>query len=175
LPIIGRLLGHSHAATTARYAHLDNDPLRRASEAIADPIAANDHANIKAYNFFVFYFLARRISPAPLADKSALVGRVQAFDSPLCHEPKLSPQWIACLKAKIENLMLKFPPKIAIVVRDLINYFPKDFSLDPVHFWFPLTKFQDIAQPCDRVCARQYRQIAAASDISRIGGRQHPR
>jgi integrase len=40
LPIIGRLLGHAHAATTARYAHLDNDPLRRASESIAGRIAA---------------------------------------------------------------------------------------------------------------------------------------
>jgi integrase len=40
LPIIGRLLGHSQTATTARYAHLDNDPLRRASEAIAGRIAA---------------------------------------------------------------------------------------------------------------------------------------
>jgi hypothetical protein len=39
LPIIGRLLGHSQPATTARYAHLDNDPLRRASEAIAERIA----------------------------------------------------------------------------------------------------------------------------------------
>src|SRR5262249_19869916 len=40
LPIIGRLLGHTQAATTARYAHLDNDPLRRASEAIGGRIAA---------------------------------------------------------------------------------------------------------------------------------------
>ena len=40
LPIIGRLLGHAQAATTARYAHLDNDPLQRASEAIAVRIAA---------------------------------------------------------------------------------------------------------------------------------------
>jgi integrase len=40
LPVIGRLLGHAQAATTARYAHLDNDPLRRASEAIAGRIAA---------------------------------------------------------------------------------------------------------------------------------------
>ena len=40
LPIIGRLLGHAQVATTARYAHLDNDPLRRASEAIARRIAA---------------------------------------------------------------------------------------------------------------------------------------
>jgi integrase len=40
LPIIGRLLGHAQAATTARYAHLDNDPLRRASEAIVGHIAA---------------------------------------------------------------------------------------------------------------------------------------
>jgi len=40
LPIIGRLLGHAQVATTARHAHLDNDPLRRASEAIAGRIAA---------------------------------------------------------------------------------------------------------------------------------------
>ena len=40
LPIIGRLLGHAQAATTARYAHLDADPLRRASEAIGGRIAA---------------------------------------------------------------------------------------------------------------------------------------
>jgi integrase len=40
LPIIGKLLGHSQAATTARYAHLDNDPLRRASEQIGGQIAA---------------------------------------------------------------------------------------------------------------------------------------
>jgi integrase len=40
LPIIGKLLGHTQAATTARYAHLDNDPLRRASESIAGRIAA---------------------------------------------------------------------------------------------------------------------------------------
>jgi hypothetical protein len=30
----------AHVATTARYAHLDNDPLRRASETIAGRIAA---------------------------------------------------------------------------------------------------------------------------------------
>ena len=40
LPIIGRLLGHAQAVTTARYAHLDDDPLRRASAAIAGRIAA---------------------------------------------------------------------------------------------------------------------------------------
>jgi integrase len=38
LPIIGRLLGHSQPATTARYAHLDNDPLRRASDLSNLPI-----------------------------------------------------------------------------------------------------------------------------------------
>lgn len=27
LPIIGKLLGHTQSSTTARYAHLDNDPL----------------------------------------------------------------------------------------------------------------------------------------------------
>jgi integrase len=47
LPIIGRLLGHSQASTTARYAHLDNDPLRRASESIAGRIAAALEGNRK--------------------------------------------------------------------------------------------------------------------------------
>jgi integrase len=36
LPIVGKLLGHSQPATTARYAHLDADPLRRASNIIGD-------------------------------------------------------------------------------------------------------------------------------------------
>jgi integrase len=40
LPIVGKLLGHAQPATTARYAHLDNDPLRRASDRIAGTIAA---------------------------------------------------------------------------------------------------------------------------------------
>ncbi|AMN45019.1 site-specific integrase [Rhodoplanes sp. Z2-YC6860] len=48
LPVIGRLLGHAQAATTARYAHLDNDPLRRASESIAGKIAAALDGNRKA-------------------------------------------------------------------------------------------------------------------------------
>lgn len=40
LPIIGKLLGHTQAATTARYAHLDADPLRSASELIGGRIAS---------------------------------------------------------------------------------------------------------------------------------------
>jgi integrase len=40
LPIIGKLLGHSQASTTHRYAHLDADPLRRAVETIGNTIAA---------------------------------------------------------------------------------------------------------------------------------------
>jgi integrase len=40
LPIIGKLLGHSQQSTTQRYAHLDADPLRIASEAIGKRIAA---------------------------------------------------------------------------------------------------------------------------------------
>lgn len=40
LPIVGKLLGHSTPATTARYAHLDADPLRKASNRIAGEIAA---------------------------------------------------------------------------------------------------------------------------------------
>lgn len=40
LPILGKLLGHSQSQTTARYAHLDADPVRRAADVIADRIAA---------------------------------------------------------------------------------------------------------------------------------------
>jgi integrase len=39
LPMIGKLLGHSTAKTTERYAHLAADPLRRASDAISGSIA----------------------------------------------------------------------------------------------------------------------------------------
>ena len=50
LPIIGKLLGHSQAATTHRYAHLDADPLRRAAETIGNTIAVamagGGHANV---------------------------------------------------------------------------------------------------------------------------------
>ena len=40
LPIVGKLLGHAHPQTTARYAHLDADPLRRATDLIGRQIAA---------------------------------------------------------------------------------------------------------------------------------------
>jgi integrase len=40
LPIIGALLGHKEARTTQRYAHLADDPLRAASEAIGGQVAA---------------------------------------------------------------------------------------------------------------------------------------
>ena len=39
LPIIGALLGHKHAATTARYAHLSADPLRAANDLVGKRIA----------------------------------------------------------------------------------------------------------------------------------------
>jgi integrase len=40
LPIIGKLLGHTQAVTTQRYAHVDADPMRRAAETIGATIAA---------------------------------------------------------------------------------------------------------------------------------------
>jgi integrase len=40
LPILGKLLGHKRASTTQRYAHLDADPLRNASNRIGTDIAA---------------------------------------------------------------------------------------------------------------------------------------
>lgn len=40
LQIVGRLLGHRHASTTQRYAHLADDPQRRAADMIGGSIAA---------------------------------------------------------------------------------------------------------------------------------------
>jgi len=40
LPIVGKLLGHKSTETTQRYAHLDADPLKRATNAIGATIAA---------------------------------------------------------------------------------------------------------------------------------------
>jgi len=40
LPLIGALLGHTHATTTARYAHLSADPIRAANEAVGARLAA---------------------------------------------------------------------------------------------------------------------------------------
>jgi integrase len=39
LAVVGKLLGHASPTTTARYAHFANDPLRRASDSIANTIA----------------------------------------------------------------------------------------------------------------------------------------
>jgi integrase len=38
LPIVGGLLGHKSTQTTQRYAHLADDPLRRAAERIGDEL-----------------------------------------------------------------------------------------------------------------------------------------
>jgi integrase len=40
LPIIGKMLGHTQAQTTARYAHLASDPVKAAAAAVAGKIAA---------------------------------------------------------------------------------------------------------------------------------------
>ena len=40
LPIIGQLLGHTQPATTARYAHLFDEPLREATEKVAAHVAS---------------------------------------------------------------------------------------------------------------------------------------
>ena len=39
LPIIGKMLGHSNAETTQRYAHLADDPLRQATDSVSNRIA----------------------------------------------------------------------------------------------------------------------------------------
>lgn len=39
LPVIGKLLGHSQASTTQRYAHIDIDPQKRAADDIGVKIS----------------------------------------------------------------------------------------------------------------------------------------
>jgi integrase len=46
LPIIGSLLGHTSPSTTARYAHLLDDPLRRATEQASAVITGKPSANV---------------------------------------------------------------------------------------------------------------------------------
>jgi integrase len=46
LPIIGALLGHSQPATTARYAHLFDDPLRAATETAGAIVTGKPSAEI---------------------------------------------------------------------------------------------------------------------------------
>jgi integrase len=51
LPLIGALLGHSNPTTTARYAHLFDDPLRKAVESVGAVVAAagKDAATVGAF------------------------------------------------------------------------------------------------------------------------------
>ena len=39
LPIVGKILGHTQVSTTQRYAHLEENPARKAAEAAAARIA----------------------------------------------------------------------------------------------------------------------------------------
>ncbi len=45
LPMIGKLLGHSQVQTTARYAHLANEPIKSAADRIADGISMSTAAS----------------------------------------------------------------------------------------------------------------------------------
>ena len=40
LPVIGKILGHKDVKTASRYAHLVDDPLRKAADAIAGAVNA---------------------------------------------------------------------------------------------------------------------------------------
>ena len=41
LPMVGRILGHTQAQTTARYAHLARDSVHETAERIAESIAVD--------------------------------------------------------------------------------------------------------------------------------------
>jgi integrase len=46
LPIIGKLLGHTQARTTQRYAHIADDPLKEAANKVGSTIAGNGSADV---------------------------------------------------------------------------------------------------------------------------------
>jgi integrase len=48
LPLIGQLLGHTQVQTTQRYAHLFDDPLRKAAESVGEVVEASLPALVKA-------------------------------------------------------------------------------------------------------------------------------
>jgi hypothetical protein len=48
LPVIGALLGHTQPGTTARYAHLFDDPLRAATERVGAIVTGNDEGKPSA-------------------------------------------------------------------------------------------------------------------------------
>ena len=56
LPIVGKLLGHRDPKTTARYAHVADDPARTAANRIAGTIAAAMNRNSKGRNAKVMPF-----------------------------------------------------------------------------------------------------------------------
>ena len=47
LPMVGALLGHKHARTTQRYAHLAGDPLHIAAEKIASGLISISEKEMK--------------------------------------------------------------------------------------------------------------------------------
>jgi integrase len=49
LPIIGAALGHTQAATTARYAHVHNDPLRAAANHVGKIVAGRKPGKVVAF------------------------------------------------------------------------------------------------------------------------------
>lgn len=57
--MIGKLLGHRHVTTTARYAHLDDGPVIEAGAAYRRPARRNDGCAR-----YITLFLARWQSPA---------------------------------------------------------------------------------------------------------------
>jgi site-specific recombinase XerD len=48
LPIIGKMLGHTQAQTTQRYAHLASDPVKEAAATVSGKIAAAMNGKLSA-------------------------------------------------------------------------------------------------------------------------------
>jgi hypothetical protein len=77
LPINGKLLGHSQFQTTQRYAHLDADPVTKASERIALILTAANEAGTLAKGIDSLP-VSSASTPLPMRPLDKSVGRTLA-------------------------------------------------------------------------------------------------
>ena len=95
--VIGKMLGHSQPATTARYAHLGDDPVKAASDAVGRHIAAA----MEGVSGEIIGLRNLRQLPNLLgkmrARQSALCARKRTFVGPLSMSAKCHERTWACM------------------------------------------------------------------------------
>ena len=86
--VIGKMLGHSQPATTARYAHLADDPVKAASDAVGRHIAAAMEG-VSGRDYWPAELKgSSQISSVRCAPASPLCARKRTFVGPLSMSAK---------------------------------------------------------------------------------------